>query len=129
MTRDEAKMFVTIINEIGGPTNIALAALKDRFPEIGWGRKGGLIQIDTKFKAPAINDGGPAFPHGDETHGGRDGMSVRMWLAGQAMSGMLANALRTRNGRAMTAVEYVEDALLCADALIAESRHGPTNPG
>ena len=47
-----------------------------------------------------INDGGPAFPvpsvgTGDPRDGmtrGSDGMSVRTWLAGQAMSGILSQS-------------------------------------
>ncbi|MCK5316271.1 MAG: hypothetical protein KAJ55_00075 [Anaerolineales bacterium] len=34
------------------------------------------------------NDGGPAFGHGDPTHGGDPGMSLRDWFAGQALAGM-----------------------------------------
>jgi len=30
------------------------------------------------------NDGGQAFPHGNPTHGGDTGMSLRDWFAGQA---------------------------------------------
>jgi len=37
------------------------------------------------------NDGGPAFPRGDPTHGGDHGMSLRDWFAGQALAGLLAN--------------------------------------
>ena len=47
-----------------------------------------------------INDGGPAFPvpsvgTGDPRDGmtrGSDGMSVRTWLAGQAMNGILSQS-------------------------------------
>ena len=35
----------------------------------------------------ALNDGGPAFGHGDHVHGGYPGMSLRDWFAGQAISG------------------------------------------
>jgi hypothetical protein len=32
-----------------------------------------------------VKDGGPAFGHGDPTHGGDQGMSLRDWFAGQAL--------------------------------------------
>lgn len=32
-----------------------------------------------------IDDGGQAFPHGDETNGGCNGMSLRDWFAGMAL--------------------------------------------
>ena len=37
----------------------------------------------------AKNDGGPAFPHGDPTHGGEDGMTLRDYFAGRAMQSYL----------------------------------------
>lgn len=38
-----------------------------------------------------MNDGGQAFPHGNPTDGGDIGMTLRDWLAGQALNGMNAN--------------------------------------
>jgi hypothetical protein len=35
-----------------------------------------------------INDGGQAFPAGNPTHGGHEGMTLRDWFAGQALAGM-----------------------------------------
>lgn len=35
-------------------------------------------------------DGGQAFPHGDETHGGMLGMTLRDYFAAQALQGMFA---------------------------------------
>lgn len=32
-----------------------------------------------------INDGGPAFAHGNHEQGGHSGMSLRDWFAGQAL--------------------------------------------
>ena len=39
----------------------------------------------------AKNDGGPAFPHGDPTHGGEDGMTLRDYFAGKALQGICAH--------------------------------------
>jgi len=36
-----------------------------------------------------INDGGPAFGHGDHQHGGSAGMSLRDWFAGQALDAII----------------------------------------
>lgn len=38
----------------------------------------------------AANDGGPAFPSGDQNWKGEPGMMLRDWLAGQALVGMLS---------------------------------------
>jgi hypothetical protein len=38
-----------------------------------------------------INDGGGAFPHGDPTHGGDLGMTLRDYFAAAALQGLLAN--------------------------------------
>lgn len=35
-----------------------------------------------------INDGGPAFPHDGRFTQSHPGMSLRAWLAGQALAGM-----------------------------------------
>ena len=34
-----------------------------------------------------IKDGGQAFPTGNPTHGGHEGMTLRQWYAGQALAG------------------------------------------
>lgn len=36
-------------------------------------------------------DGGQAFPHGNPTHGGDIGMTLRDWFAGMALQGLLAS--------------------------------------
>ena len=69
-----------------------------------------------------IDDGGPAGPTRGERHPNAlrdewivrpsEGMSVRMWLAGQAMKGMLANpefTIRRCINHAMPAPETVKD--------------------
>lgn len=67
----------------------------------------------------SINDGGPAFPfcipdfHGDRPHL-QEGMSLRDWFAGQALTGLLAN---TNNSGVVQ--NYAEDAYAFADAMIA----------
>jgi hypothetical protein len=35
------------------------------------------------------NDGGPAFGHGNPEQGGSEGMSLRDWFAGQALTGIM----------------------------------------
>ena len=63
----------------------------------------------------AIRDGGPAFP----SPGAFDGMSLRDWFAGQAISGALGKFLVAK-----TTVEYaylvtaVEYAYLVADVML-----------
>lgn len=66
-----------------------------------------------------INDGGPAFPHDVEKHDGLlttrfHGMSLRDWLAGMALQGMLAK------GWDHGAREAAENAYCFADAIIKE---------
>ena len=55
-----------------------------------------------------------AFPTGDHTHGGHDGMTLRDWFAGQAMQGMLAD------GSAWETAKLARDAYKAADAMLAE---------
>ena len=61
------------------------------------------------------NDGGQAFPHGNPTHGGDAGMTLRQWYAGQALAGLCANG-----PFAAVRPELAQDALAYADALLAE---------
>jgi hypothetical protein len=37
-----------------------------------------------------IDDGGQAFPAGNPTHGGHEGMTLRDWFAGQALAGIIS---------------------------------------
>ena len=60
-----------------------------------------------------INDGGPAFPAGNLTHGGHEGMTLRDWFAGQALAGMLIGEWLSDKGVATLAYEYA-DAMLAA---------------
>ncbi len=71
------------------------------------------------------NDGGPAFPSDDEQWDDavrrpvcrrHTGMSLRAYLAGRAMQGMLANPNRSPEG----AYYFASHAIRFADALIAE---------
>lgn len=69
-----------------------------------------------------INDGGPAFGHGDHQHGGSAGMSLRDWFAGQALQGMLAHATRYRPRSEAPANWHdaiAEEAYEIADAMLA----------
>ena len=60
-----------------------------------------------------INDGGQAFPAGNPTHGGHEGMTLRDWFAGQALAGMLANPDSWTGDRGVMAYRYA-DAMLRA---------------
>ena len=77
-----------------------------------------------------IDDGGSAFPHGEIVEEMRDekgkttghrvydaqpGMSLRDWLAGQALAGMLADPNSTGDINAIA-----RGACMLADAVIAE---------
>lgn len=66
-----------------------------------------------------IDDGGPAFATSTtfsfvgECAYGQPGMSLRAWLAGQALNGMLANCDGERSRR-----QVVDDSLIYADMII-----------
>lgn len=64
----------------------------------------------------SINDGGAAFPESGERGkaAGGEGMSLRDWFAGQALTGLLAN---TNNSGVVQ--NYAEDAYAFADAMLA----------
>lgn len=74
------------------------------------------------------NDGGPAFPGKPPMaridEGGRvellggDGMSLRDWFAGQALTGQCAASLL--DGKEATAVERAKRMYQMADAMLAE---------
>ena len=63
-----------------------------------------------------IDDGGPAFP---SNRSGQVGMSLRDWLAGKAMEGMLACSKTTGSKK-----DIAYDAYSQADAMIAERKKG-----
>ena len=69
------------------------------------------------------NDGGTAFPaHAHEVSPGKwsdttPGMTLRDWLAGQAMAGMLANVALCYTGMQR---EVASDSYKQADAMLAE---------
>ena len=56
-------------------------------------------------------DGGPAFPQ-PSVHGGPLGMSLRDWIAGQALAGFAANP-------AVLTVDVAKAAYKVADAMLA----------
>ena len=78
-----------------------------------------------------IDDGGPVYPigSGDERDG--KGMSVRAWLAGQAMAtysldGYIdeGRAMECQNGGEVVWAGAARDCIAFADAVIAELKKG-----
>lgn len=70
-----------------------------------------------------IDDGGPAFPHGYEHVGGWEtGMSLRAWLVGQAMIGLMSrpHPLEGADNVAIAACNY-------ADAVLKQLRSGTSS--
>lgn len=65
-----------------------------------------------------MNDGGPAFPVPYSTT--QDGMSLRDWLAGQALQGILASGYAKVAGLPMFAL--AQDAVAAADATMQALR-------
>jgi hypothetical protein len=65
-----------------------------------------------------IDDGGGAFPHGDPTHGGDLGMTLRDYFAAAALTGFVTN-----NGTDFTSIKLAEWSYSQADAMI-EARKG-----
>jgi len=71
-----------------------------------------------------IEDGGGAFPHGDPTHGGDLGMTLRDYFAAAALQGFLAG--RNINALDCSFYSFQKAAKSCygyADAMI-EARKG-----
>ena len=65
------------------------------------------------------DNGGPAFAHGNPTHGGDPGMTLRQWYAGQALKGILS----FNGDYGSTEKPYLADACFqWADAMIAEGK-------
>ena len=62
----------------------------------------------------AKNDGGPAFPHGDPTHGGEDGMTLRDYFAGRAMQSYLLDKDRD----SFTFEQWAQASYEMADAML-----------
>lgn len=85
-----------------------------------------------------INDGGPAFPVLNSGYNtvskkwepiGPIGMSLRDWLAGQALAGILSNqellAVLGSQGLSKTSRDYAAIyALACADSVLAAREKG-----
>lgn len=77
-----------------------------------------------------IDDGGPAFPMpphmGVLGHliSGANGMSLRDWFAGQALSGICTDYQGARNTEEWDFVELARGAYMAADAMLAERKRG-----
>lgn len=79
---------------------------------------------------PALDDGGPAFPHDNQELGNRHriaqpGMSLRDWFAGQALAGIFAGGYRTKEiqdmaSGTMGASTPAGACYALADAMLAE---------
>lgn len=72
--------------------------------------------------APAIDDGGPAFPQSETSSGnsfrneyGDGGMSLRDWFAGQALKGMLTDPKAADD---FSNDDFARNAYWYADAMI-----------
>jgi len=77
-----------------------------------------------------IEDGGPAFPiHSSDMFGGpitlKDGMSLRDWLAGQALASVVADALafnlkmiEAGKGPVLNELDVASQAYVYADAML-----------
>ena len=63
------------------------------------------------------SDGGQAFPHGDPTHGGDIGMSLRDYFAGQVAIG-LTLAASIADGKLLSQSLIGEAAYTIADAML-----------
>ena len=77
-----------------------------------------------------VNDGGPAFPCHTNPLPGKlanapQGMSLRAWMAGQALAGLLANE---HVWEEIPATKIAAYAISQADALIAELEKEPAPP-
>lgn len=66
------------------------------------------------------NDGGPAFAHGNPEQGGDPGMSLRDWLAGQALVGCVEELAAVQGlGSKTFAKNCAIHAYRIADAMLA----------
>lgn len=71
------------------------------------------------------NGGGPAFPRAGDALTRCDGMSLRDWLAGQALTGLLANPNREDNDNwSWRTGTLTGDAYQYADDMLAEREQG-----
>lgn len=74
--------------------------------------------------APAPKDGGPAFPVPEQNRLSdgtycNEGMSLRDWLAGQALTGVLAGYWSNADACGFSPRDFAETAYEQADAMIA----------
>lgn len=65
-------------------------------------------------------DGGQAFPHGNPTHGGDIGMTLRDWFAGMALQGIITTSAHPMFCVTGIEAEAAKTAYAIADAMIAE---------
>ena len=79
-------------------------------------RKNGTLR-EMEDDMSDVKDGGAAFPTGNPTQGGHEGMTLRDWFAGQALAGLAAhmeeNSPLTREADAETIYKW-------ADAMLAQ---------
>ena len=68
----------------------------------------------------STNDGGQAYPTGNPTQGGHDGMSLRDWFAGQAMTHIADSCYGSL-------VQRADECYALADAMLAQRDKEATN--
>ncbi len=131
MSFEEAQKLARFVGKLETPLGACLAWLNHDFPDFEWTkaetlpRVPGMTTIAMKPKqAEPVDDGGPAYPHWSNLEDEKmyPGISVRMWLAGQALSGIYAGW--PPNIADFDHPVAAENALEAADALIAESKKG-----
>ena len=125
MTQTEAEKLAAYMNKSGGNHVPGRDWLRTSFPDRRWDFTGiaGIIARPPDSEEPppkpatAIDDGGLLAD-----------ISVRMWLAGQALNGSLSNSVLLEKTARDTTIKTKDDeanharmALDYADALIAES--------
>lgn len=76
--------------------------------------------------AETVKDGGPAFAYGNHEQGGHSGMSLRDWLAGQALPAVIRQCagdlqiMASMNWEGTIEEYFAHRSYALADAMLAE---------